>query len=50
MELTRDLIALAAVAAIAIGCWWLEPAAALITVGGLLLLGVVWAAGRRRDE
>ena len=46
-ELIRDTIALAALAGIGAGCWQIHPPAALIVVGVVLLVGLVWQGGRR---
>jgi len=40
-EIVKDIIAGGALVLIAVGCWWIHPAAALIVVGGILLVGIV---------
>jgi divalent metal cation (Fe/Co/Zn/Cd) transporter len=41
-ELVQNVIALASVAAIGVGCWWLNPAYGLIVPAVILLAGVVY--------
>ena len=42
-----DLAFLIGLGAVAVGCWWLHPAAGLIVPGGLLLAVVVFGRLRR---
>ncbi len=40
VEILRDVAAIAAMACIAVGCWWIHPAAGLIVPGALVLAGL----------
>ncbi len=41
VEIVRDVIAAAAISAIAAGLWWVHPAASLVGTGCLVLAGLV---------
>lgn len=45
-----QIVALAALALVGLGCWWIYPPAALIVVGVLLLLDVIHSQARNRDD
>jgi hypothetical protein len=46
MELTRDIMAVTAVALIGVGCWCIYPPTAPIVVGVIVLGGLVYGSKR----
>jgi len=50
MEFVRDLVFIAALAAVFVGVWWIYPPAALITVGGLVVLAFMFGKIGNREK
>lgn len=46
-DVAHTIIGFVAMSSIGLGLWWLNPACALVTIGGLLLGGIVYSRTRK---
>ena len=44
VEIFRDVTLVAALATLAVGCWWIEPAAGLIVPSAIVLIAILRGA------